>query len=434
MKRDYFQDEKLNYEEIEIPDELLFMVRRTIAADRKKKAAVRRTRMLKIVSSVAAVLLFCLTIGVNSSYAFAEAAVRIPVVKDVAQAVVVRSYRPEIMAVYEENKAGRRAAKEPEVQPAEVLVENEKDTPPTPEETAGQETPEQTAAEAATGLDLWKAEMTSGKLREVTDIYAPELEQKYADTPEKLRTILLAELPEKDISLYGYHEGGTVTGTALRVKDAHQYFDWNYMDENGKLPEIFCKDIDGDGKEEILVFLHNGAVSGTETVKEETVSGGEAAEKSVAAGADANKDTDSDKTAEDAEKKEEPVAEKATEKKEESAAEKAAEKKEGSAQTEAPADSADASDTVSGNDIAQPQEPVLENKEEGPAENKQKPGIEEEKPTGELWAVSLTGDLWSASLLSPDDRKKYYESVSSAISFMIEPIDPICREPFIASI
>ncbi len=110
--------------------------------------------------------------------------------------------------------------------------------------------------------------MTLEKLREATELYVPELEERYADTPEKLRTILLAELPEKDISLYGYHESGSITGIALRVKDKHQYFDWDYMNESRKMPEISCKDMDGDGTEEILVFLYNGAISENETVKE----------------------------------------------------------------------------------------------------------------------------------------------------------------------
>lgn len=422
MKYDYFQDEKQNYEEIEVPDELLFMVRRTIAADKKKKAAVRRNRMLKTACSAAAVLFLCLTIGVNSSYVFAEAAVRIPVVKDVAQAVVVRSYRPAIMAVYEENKAGRRADKEPqdapEKQPQAVLAEGEKDNLPMPAETAGGETSEQTAAEAAEGLTAWKAEMTPEKLREVTEIYAPESEQKYADMPEKLRTILLAELPEKDISLYGYHEGGKVTGTALRMGNTHQYFDWNYMDGRGKLPEIFCTDIDGDGKEDILVFLYNGTVPETETVKEEGASGEEAVEKDMAAGTDVNTDVVSNKTEEAAEKKEGAETEKTTE------------KKEGSVQAEDPAA---APDTLSDNDITATPEPVLENKEEDPAENGQTSDADLQKPAGELWAVFPTGERWSASLLSPDDYRKYYDLVSSAISFTIESMEPVCREPLIAS-
>ena len=125
MKCNYFQDEKLEYEEIEIPDELLFMVRQTVAADRRKKVAGRRMRVLKAVGSVAAVLFLCLTIGVNSSYAFAEAAVKIPIVKSVAKAVVIRSYRPEILAVYEENKVSNPSEKTPvqqEDQPAMTLL------------------------------------------------------------------------------------------------------------------------------------------------------------------------------------------------------------------------------------------------------------------------------------------------------------------------
>ena len=33
-------------------------------------------------------------------------------------------------------------------------------------------------------------------------------------------------------------EDGKITGTALRVKDTYQYFDWIYMNESKKLPEI----------------------------------------------------------------------------------------------------------------------------------------------------------------------------------------------------
>ena len=109
MKYDYFQDEKLKYEDIEIPDELLLLVRQTVAQDRRKKASVRRNRILRAVGSVAAVLFLCVAIGVNTSYAFAETAVKIPVVKSIAKTVVVRSYRPEIIAVYEENKSSKNS-------------------------------------------------------------------------------------------------------------------------------------------------------------------------------------------------------------------------------------------------------------------------------------------------------------------------------------
>lgn len=350
MKNDYFQDEKLKYEEIEAPEELLFMVRRTIAADKKKKAAERRRHFMKTAVYAASVCFLCLMIGVNSSYAFAEAAVKIPVVKNMAQAVVIRSYKPEIVAVYEENKTGRSTEKEPEVipekQPEAVLAENnEDDGLLTLSGAAGAEVSEQMPAESLEGLDVWKAEMTSEKLREVTELYVPELEEKYADAPEKLRTILLAELPEKDISLYGYHENGKATGTALRVGDECRYFDWNYMDENAKLPEISCKDTDGDGTEEILVFLYNGAIPENEADKD--VPTEETTDMAEALNAVNNADT-----AEAAEKVNE-------------------------------------AETVSGNDITQMQEQ---------ADSKQKPESEQGRPAGELWVISPAGEVWPASL------------------------------------
>lgn len=272
MKYDYFQDEKLNYEDIEVPDELLFMVRRTIAADRKKKAALRRHRMLKAAVSVAAVWFLCLTIGVNSSYAFAETAVKIPVVNTVAKAVVMRSYRPEIIAVYEEYKKISSHSKSPEevaeIQPEETEPAVSNNEALMQEEVEEQQPIEQEPEEILEGLDAWKAEMTPEKFKEVTELYTPEMESRYAETPEKLRTILLAQLPEKEISLYGYHENGKTTGVALFVKDTYQYFDWNYMNDSKKLPDISCIDTDEDGSEEIVVLLYNKVSEIKEASKE----------------------------------------------------------------------------------------------------------------------------------------------------------------------
>lgn len=365
MKHDYFQDEKLKYEDIEIPDELLFVVRRTVAADRKKKAVARRNRILKTAGSVAAVLFLCLTIGVNSSYAFAETAVKIPVVKEVAQAVVVRSYRSEIVAVYAEYKVSNRTEKmpeeSPEKQPEEpeiVPAESGNDVLPAPEETPEQPPTEQVTPEEPDALDVWKAEMTVEKLRKVTELYTPELEEKYAETPEKLRTILLAELKEQDISLYGYHEDGKVTGVALRVGDTHQYFDWHYMNESGKLPEIICEDMDGDETEEILVFLYNGAMEKRELSKEDIVAPEEDAnvEKGDASGTGKEDASDAQET-DSSERKEEADAEIPT---------------------------------------------VSENEAEKPAEGSKRP----EQPAGELWVVSSAGEDGTATVLSIND----YES------------------------
>lgn len=396
MKRDYFQDERLEYEDIEIPDELLFMVRRTVAEDRRKKAVRRRKRILKTAGSVAAVLFLCLTIGVNSSYAFAEAAVKIPVVKDVAQAVVMRSYRSEIIEVYKENKGNSKPEKEPEVVPEQtpeepVLTASDNNVSlPTeePEQTPGKTESEQ--PEPLTGLEAWKAEMTSGKLREVTELYSPELEEKYADTPEKLRTILLAKLPKEDIALYGYHENGGMTGAVLRVGDTCQYFDWVYGNESGKLPELYCEDIDEDGTREVVVLLYNKTVEKKEISKEDIATPGtETLEGSIgtedAEAPEEAKGTDAEK------QKPEEKGAAAGDAGKQSTGEVSAD---GAKETPAGEDMAGGADTdpssVSGNDVTTPTA-----SEEKPAQ-----------PAGELWVVSTVGESWTSVLLSTDD----YES------------------------
>ena len=281
MKHDYFQKEKLEYEEIEIPDELLYMVRKTVAESRKKQAAKRKAYIIKMAGAVAAVLFLSLSVGVNSSYAVAETAVKIPVVKEVAQAVVMRSYRPQIIEVYEAYKVSKQPEKAPEEMPeppSEEIVSTESGNDVTAQETVQPTVaqPSEEPVKETEKIDVWKAEMTSEKLKEVTELYTPKMEEEYAETPEKLRTILLAELAEEDISLYGYHEDGKQTGVALRIGDKYQYFDWTYMNESGKLPEVSCNDLDGDGTEEVVILLYNEKLPKKETVTEnDTVSGTE---------------------------------------------------------------------------------------------------------------------------------------------------------------
>lgn len=385
MKYNYFQDEKLKYEDIEIPDELLLLVRQTVAADRRRKAAVRRNRLLRTAGSIAAVLFLCLTIGVNSSYAFAETAVKIPVVKSIAKSVVVRSYRPEIIAVYEQNKNSKssekpEAAPEDEQPPAETVpAVSDNDTvsgdimQPEPEEQ-----PSETVLE---GLDAWKAEMTPEKFREVTERYTPDMEERYADAPEKLRTILLAELPEKEVSLYGYHEDNKITGVALLIEDKVQYFDWNYMNDSRKLPDISAADVNEDGEEELIVLLYNGAPQKKEISKEDIAEPGASEEQDDRAEAAA--DIKEDK-----------------EVKENNKEDSTADETKASGQSETPADNEDNADNagseektaVSGNDI-KPAEPEKESEQP-------------EQKAGEIWVISPEEENWTASMLSVND----YES------------------------
>lgn len=405
MKYDYFQDEKLEYENIEIPDELLLMVRQTVAADRRKKAMVRRMRILKTAGSIAAALFLCLTIGVNSSYAFAEKAVQIPIVKNVAKAVVVRSYREDIIAVYEENKVSSQSKKSseeaPGQPPAEALpAESGNDVP---EQTGTSEQPpaEQEPAEVLEGIEAWKAEMTPEKLREVTELYTPDMEIKYADTPEKLRTVLLAELPGKDISLYGYHENGETAGVALRIGDTHQYFDWKYMNESLKLPDLVCEDIDGDGNGEIVVSLYNAASWERETSRE--VLRAIPKENIAAPGQESGEKTGTSENAVDT--KEKKAADTSDAAKPGAESGDSSNLPEESAEETAPAESTQKTDVGgSAGEKTETELPaVSDNDVKVQTESKRE---EVNQPAGELWVVSPKGESWSAAVLSTDD----YES------------------------
>ncbi len=407
MKRNYFQDEKLKYEDIEIPDELLLMVRQTVAADRRKRAAIWRVRVIRMAGSAAAILFLCLTIGVNSSYAFAETAVKIPVVRTVAKAVVVRDYRPDIIAVYEEHKASGKTEEAPEsgqipdtVEPVvsgNDAISEDAALQQTTDQPAEQDTPQ-----AADGFDGWKSDMTLDKFREVTEIYTPEMEERYASAPERLRTILLAVLPEEDVALYGYHEGGKVTGTALRVKDTYQYFDWNYMNESKKLPDITLTDADGDGEEEIVVLLYNGTMQKKEISKEDIAepgsdageAGKESTETKETKKDEAVSDPAKQRTAEDNGNVPETINAKPAGKAADSSdtADPSAGETEDKTQVTISGDNPEEEtvpSSVSGNDIVMPEE------------EKEKP----EQQPGELWVIS-TKESWSAALLSVDD----YES------------------------
>lgn len=405
MKYNYFQDEKLKYEDIEIPDELLLLVRQTVAQDRRRKAAVQRNRILRTVGSVAAILFLCLTIGVNSSYAFAETAVKIPVVKSIAKTVVVRSYRPEILAVYEENKSDKSSGKpksEPEQvdpQPEEMPAVSGNDA--VSEDVTQPEQADPQPEEIAKGMDAWKAEMTVEKFREVTERYTPDMEERYADAPEKLRTILLAELPEKEVSLYGYHEDGKITGVAILIEDNVQYFDWNYMNDSKKLPDISTADVNEDGEEEIVVLLYNGAPQKKEISKEDIAEPG--TEEGQGDGAEIAADIKEDKE----------VKEVKEDNKEDSTADETKE----SDQSEMSADHEDDADstTVSDNDI-KPAEP--EKEPEQPVQQ-----------AGEIWIISPKEENWTANMLSVNDyesqilhqlKAEYDETAKTVQLYLVE--------------
>lgn len=386
MEYNYFQKEKLEYEDIEVPDELLLLVRRTVAADRRRKALKQRNHIIRAAGSVAAVIFVCLMIGVNSSYAFAKTAVKVPVVKSVAKALIVRSYKTEVITAAEEEleiarqeKAARKNEKkqEPEQkqEPVPEVSGNEiKETEP---ETAAPEEQE----EALQGLEAWISGLTLEELKGVTELYQANMEKDYADTPEKLRTVLLAELPKKEIYLYGYHENGALNGVALRVKDSFQCFDWTYMDGSKKLPEIACADFNGDGKEEIAVLFYR------ETVYKEQISEDAAAPLENAEEKSAKEETEAANSG--------------------AQAENAPEK---------PADETGLPETTDTADISDAKKPAADNEEKESAIKENMPDVSQNdispaedtekkaeiQPT-ELRVISTQGESWTISVLFAKD-------------------------------
>ncbi len=453
MEYDAFREEKLKYEDIEIPDELLLMVRETIAADRRKKAVRQRARIIRMVGSVAAILFLCLTIGVNSSYAFAETVVKIPVVKSVAKAVIVRSYKADIIALDEQNSKPPERVPDSQQTPVETLPavsgndivsENEESEQPVSQEPS--EVPE--------GLDAWKSDMTLERFKEITELYAPEMEDRYAQEPEKLRTILLAEVAEKDISLYGYHEDGRITGTALRVKDTYQYFDWIYMNESKKLPDISVTDADGDGEEEIVVLLYNGSVLKKEISNEDIASPedttakdateepekteADSSEKEIMA-SDSAKQTSAEGSANVAGSVNSKTAENAadtsdTVKPDTSADEKTAKQDENTkdtAKTTVAEETAESitQDTISGDNLTKEEttNTVSGNDIQVPSTGEEKPKPEQQ--AGELWVISTKEETWTAALLSANDyesqilhqlKAEYNEETGSLRLYLLE--------------
>lgn len=267
-----FTEEKKAYEEIEIPQELRFMVKKTIAEERKRKAIKQRARMIKAAGSVAALFFLVLAIGVNSSYVFAKNAGKIPVIKTVAKVLTVRNYEKEMAADEElqQNLSDAAAGT-----PAEASDISDM------QESVVEETLISTETGDLKGMDLWVAELTLEKLKGITALYTPGMQVQ--------DTILLAELPGADIHLYGYYNGEERTGVALRAGDVYKCYNWTYMNSSGKLPELTFADNDGDGKEELIICLYNKAAeepakseeaqnAGEDAIIEETGEGEEAPE------------------------------------------------------------------------------------------------------------------------------------------------------------
>lgn len=95
------EDGKKIYDSIEIPDELSDVVNRAIASKNKEEIRMKHENSKKknnavyiwrYAAAAAAVLLICLTIGLNTSEAFAKEMSGVPVLGALARVLTVRSY------------------------------------------------------------------------------------------------------------------------------------------------------------------------------------------------------------------------------------------------------------------------------------------------------------------------------------------------------
>lgn len=86
---------------------------------------------------------------------------------------------------------------------------------------------------------------------------------KIADTEalEKDNILLLAELKDYDMALYGLNNGW-YKGVILRTGDQIQTFDWSYTTPLFQLPKMVFRDYDQDGKKELAVSLLNSSGTG----------------------------------------------------------------------------------------------------------------------------------------------------------------------------
>ncbi|MGN0413299.1 MAG: hypothetical protein ACI4FV_09705 [Lachnospiraceae bacterium] len=184
-KENPFEKEREEYEQIEIPDELQYLVKKTIMQDKKRRQAKRRSYIMRSVASVAALLFLTLTIGVNSSYAFSKKVSKMPVVKSVAKVLTVRKYTAEKAADEELQKELAAQAQNNPEPVAEVVVEEA-----IPEEAVQQETPAETTDVPETdeevllaGYEKWASELTIEKLDMVTELYeVPVGEEEEVET------------------------------------------------------------------------------------------------------------------------------------------------------------------------------------------------------------------------------------------------------------
>lgn len=300
MKKNYFENERMEYEQIEIPEELDFVVHQAISVANKKRKKKFATMTGRVAGIAAAALILSLTLGANTSYAFAKAVSKIPVLKEVSQVLTFRDYSEEIDADPDPIKPIKKHNKQDGTDP---------DAQITPIDSEGFDT---TEAVEKTPFEKWEESLTPEQLKQIVSVYNPAAAKESEEAGVYETTILLAYLPAEqaaeagiigDVAVYGYHENGSLSGVVVRMGDTlHVFADWTYLNEAGVMPDVSVQDLYGTGEKSLVVYLYNGLGTGIpvamkESDEQQLVVGGEdACEETTSANEEKNgteKDTES---------------------------------------------------------------------------------------------------------------------------------------------
>ena len=183
-----FQAEREAYQQIEIPDELQYVVKKSIKKAEKLRLEKRKRLIIRSIASVAALFFLTLTIGVNSSYAVSKKVSKMPVVRSVAKVLTVRKYTAEKAADPELQQELAEAQENSEIPVDGLMIEAIPEEtvevqPEQPEVADVPKTEEEAEAVILEGYEKWAKELTIEKLDLITELYeVPVAEEEEAET------------------------------------------------------------------------------------------------------------------------------------------------------------------------------------------------------------------------------------------------------------
>ncbi len=119
------------------------------------------------------------------------------------------------------------------------------------------ELPELTAAEPISA----PAAVTEGRVPAV-EYRLPETVTLLTQWQESEPVALLAEVPEKDAALYGVRNGAEGDFVLLRWGTSLAEFDWLFETPRRIQPRLWCFDVDGDGRDELVAECYQASGTG----------------------------------------------------------------------------------------------------------------------------------------------------------------------------